>query len=873
MALNPQFPNYANGPAGTEVIGWTIVGGQPLYRLPVAYVDTGFGAAFVCEGSTIEAPTYPEGVYTPDPGWESAGSISGTPAVGQTLTFTPGTPIGTAPITTNYNWIRYIPGGTSVVVGSGLNYSPVTADLTHPLVVQSVATNANGSVATQTLPFGPINPAPPVITNAGTLTSIPPNPTAPPGTIYPTQTADLSNVVVTGFSPQVSWVWGYGTGADFQPIQLGGDTFSPVPASAVGKTIYVKVTATNTGGTVTAFSNGLQVDGAAPSVLIPPKIGPQVVVVGDTVTGAQGRWTGYPTPQVTDWGFAEFLLPTPAPIAGANKVYTYVVPQALDGKQIVFYVTATNSEGSTTAYSLPTDAVYDELKPDRLPTLTGFQSPAQFGDVITGTLGTFDPPDAYQYSYFAYANGDGSLTEIAGTRGTTTYTLGVPDLGKEIVYASYAANTGKYGPETLTTRSNSTGTIRRFLKMLTPGTLTFTGPAPLIESTCQAVAGTFSPALGTAPAPVLSTIQVGYLQNGSVPVYFDQQVGGWTSPYSFVVPDEADGSPLFFDYTVNYTDYVGAPIQTVRVQRVGLTPPAEGVAPFRVTAGQFNPANVYNAGQTIAYTPSTYNGVPTPTVTWQWYLGPSASEIGVMVQNGGLTYVLPDDSQGKWVSIIEFARNQAGSVAYSPASQQIGGPLPVWTRLPVITGNPLMTPTQGTTLNGIIPQARDPITNTPLPVTWQWMAQYPGQTPIPLGHPFTTFDFANENGRWTGAQIYIQGTATNAIGTVTCESNRIQLLGTPRIISQGAVGAGGFGISWRMSYTPCTYDGGGQTFTTSWQVVATIGATTDGFANPTTSSPLSFLPPGTGTVSASQEATNAQGATTFSAGPQSFTKI
>jgi hypothetical protein len=493
--------------------------------------------------------------------------------------------------------------------------------------------------------------------------------------------------------------------------------------------------------------------------------------------------------------------------------------------------------------------------------------------VLTGTPGTFDPSGAYRYSYFAYLNNDDTLTEIAGTRGTTTYTLGTPDLGKEIVYASYGTNVGKYGPEALTTRSTSTGTIRQFLKMLTPGTITFAGPNPLIESTCQAVAGTFSPALGTAPAPVLSTIQVGYLQNGSVPVYFDQQVGGWSSPYSFVVPDEADGSPLFFDYTVNYTDYVGAPVQTVRVQRVGLTPPAEGVAPYQVTPGQFNPANVYNAGQTIAYTPSTYSGVPTPTVTWQWYLGTSATDIGAMVQNGGLTYVLPDNSQGKWVSIIETARNQAGTVAYNPPSQQIGGPLPVWTRLPVITGNPLMTPTQGTTLSGITPLARDPITDSPAAVTWQWMAQYPGQSPTPLGHPFTTFNFVNENGRWTGAEIYIQGVATNAIGTVTCESNRVKLVGTPRILSQGAVAWGGFGISWRMSYAPCTYDAGGQTFTTSWEVIATIGGNTDGFANPTTSSPLTLLSPGTGTVSANQGATNAQGTTTFAVAPQSFTKI
>ena len=169
----------------------------------------------------------------------------------------------------------------------------------------------------------------------------------------------------------------------------------------------------------------------------------------------------------------------------------------------------------------------------------------------------------------------------------------------------------------------------------------------------QCVAGTFDPPLvASAPGPYLATLQIGYLLDGKYPQYFDEVTTGWSSPRSFVIPDEADGSPLFFDYTVAYTDYVGAPEQRLLVQRVGVTPPVEGVKPAVVTPCGFDPANQYTAGNTITWVPGTYSGLPTPKVTWAWYLGPTASDQGQMVQNGGLTYQIPDDAQGKWVDEI-----------------------------------------------------------------------------------------------------------------------------------------------------------------------------------------------------------------------------
>jgi hypothetical protein len=692
--------------------------------------------------------------------------------------------------------------------------------------------------------------------------------------IYPTQTAVFSGPTVTGNSPQVSWVWGYGSGSDFTPIQLGGTTFSPVPVSAVGKEIFVKVTATNLGGTVTAFSTGITVEGAAPTIATQPKIGPQLVEVGDTVTGQQGSFTGYPTPQVIDWGFAEFLLPTPSPIVAANKRYRYTLTPAELGKQICFYVTAQNSVGTTTAYSNPTDEVYDTLQPVSLPQLTGYQSPAQVGDVLTATPGTFSPPSSYQYSYFAYLNPDKTVTEISGTRNTTSYTLSVGDTGKEIVYASYGEIIGRGGfPETLTTKSPSTGRITQLLNTLTPPTVTWVGPAPQLGNPITSNIGTTYPTyLSQSGGPKTTSYTLWVVNDDGTYNSFVFRSGLTTfTTDTTVLPEFALGKRLRAEWVVNYRDAnnTGA-IQTASIWS-DFTPPAQGVAPAINPDPQFSSSNIYNPGYTLTFVPGTVTGKPLPTNTWEWERQVSGG--WVTVQTKGLTYVLPDDSAGWVVRVSQTAASALGTLTKITDPQLVGGPVPVWTRLPVITGNPLMTPTQGTTLNGITPLARDPITDTPLPVTWQWMAQYPGQTPTPLGNPSTTFNFINENGKWTGADIYIQGSATNAIGTVTCESNRITLIGTPRILGAGEIYTSGFGLAWRLNVNVCTYDGGGQTTTSDWTIFATIGSQTSGFGAPVTSSPLTGLLPGNGTANGSQTITNSQGTTNYNFPQTSIQKI
>jgi hypothetical protein len=689
--------------------------------------------------------------------------------------------------------------------------------------------------------------------------------------IFPTQTAVYSGPTVSGDSPQVSWVWGFGSGVDFSPIQLGGLTYSPVPVDAVGKELFIKVSATNLGGTEEAYSTGIEVDGAAPEPVRYPRIGPQDPYVDETLTGEQGLWRGYPAPQVTDWGFAHFAVPTPTPIAGANKVYTYKCTEADQGQQIVFYVTAENSSGSFTAYSDPTEAVFDTLKVDTPAKLSGASVPAEISDVLTGVPAIYDPFSAYQYSYFAYQDPDtGALTEIPGTRDTTSYTVPETDSGKQIVYYSFGSIVGKFGIESLGSTSQSTGRIWQFLQPLGRGTVTFTGDAPLIGATATATVGDVVPAIGSqAGGPTVTNISAYYVEEnpatGDVQYWFIAQQDNPTGPLSFTIPEKADGFGLSMKYEVEYRDAGGAgPVQQKTAPYTLPTPPVEGVKPFVVVEPDFDPNNVYSAGQTIAYVRGQYSGVPIPTDTWAWYLGNDVRGIdAVMVQNGGLTYTLPDNSEGKYVFVYTIISNAAGSINIYPPGKQVAGPLPVWTREPVLTGNPLMTATEGTTLNAITPLARDPITGGDAFVTWQWMAQYPGQDPTPLGHPFTSFNFTNENGRWTGADIYLQGRAENAIGVVYIESNRIKLIGTPRLLTQGYLGSAI--LPNRFFLTPCAYDGGGVETTSEWSARSVSNSTSVEQArivSPATST-QAVVGSGAGTANGTQTVTNSQGTTTY----------
>jgi hypothetical protein len=103
----------------------------------------------------------------------TAPSISGTPAVGQTLTANDGTWTN-APTSFAYQWLRCNPAGNncaSVANGTQKTYTLVGADAGHTMRVRVTATNADGSSSVQSAQTATVAPA---------TSSAAPKNTAPP---------------------------------------------------------------------------------------------------------------------------------------------------------------------------------------------------------------------------------------------------------------------------------------------------------------------------------------------------------------------------------------------------------------------------------------------------------------------------------------------------------------------------------------------------------------------------------------------------------------------------------------------------------------------------------------------------------------------
>ena len=121
-----------------------------------------------------------------------------------------------------------------------------------------------------------------------------------------------------------------------------GSTYTPVEGDAAS-TITCKVTATNSGGSAVATSNGIVVT-TIPANITPPNVTGEGTP-GQTLTSGTGAWSGYPTPT-----YAYQWRADGANISG-QTTSTYVVQAGDVGKVIICQVTATNSAGSMVAIS------------------------------------------------------------------------------------------------------------------------------------------------------------------------------------------------------------------------------------------------------------------------------------------------------------------------------------------------------------------------------------------------------------------------------------------------------------------------------------------------------------------------------------------
>ena len=170
-----------------------------------------------------------------------------------------------------------------------------------------------------------------------------------------------------------------------------------------------------------------------PSNTQEPFIGaPYLVKVGTSLSGNKGKWSGSePINYAYQWMRCNVDAQNCAKVTNATGT-DYKVVKADVGHTIRFRVTASNSDGSTTAMSNATSQIgsnADAPLESAAPTVSGN---AVVGQTLTATTGTWQGAQPISYQ-FAWQTCNVDVTSCAGTgKKGNTYTVASSDVGKRV---------------------------------------------------------------------------------------------------------------------------------------------------------------------------------------------------------------------------------------------------------------------------------------------------------------------------------------------------------------------------------------------------------------------------------------------------------
>ncbi|QHC60230.1 hypothetical protein [Rathayibacter sp. VKM Ac-2760] len=487
-------------------------------------------------------------------------TVSGSGAVGDTLTAVPGT-WGPAPVALAYQWLQdgyRIDGATSpqyVVTDSDFGSGAIT--------VQVTGTKAGYATAVRTSAA--------VLVTAGSLTNSVPTVTGS-SAIGGTLTANPGN---WGPAPvELAYQWKRNGTA------ISGATGSSyvVTSADSGTALTVSVTGTKYGyTTATRTSTATQV-GLPLQTLMPTPTISGSTTVGSTLTANPGTWDSGVTLSY------QWKKNGGTYISGATAK-TYVLKAADAGATLTVSVTGTKTGYSpATKTSATTAAVTNgAVITGATPTITGT---ATVGQKLTAVPGTWTPSPvtlAYQWQ----RNG----TAISGAT-AATYTLVAADAGAAITVAV----TGTKSGYTAVTKTSAAVTAKAALQTLMP-TPTITGTTK-VGSTLTANAGTWD--AGT-------TLSYQWKKNGGT------FLSGATAK-TYVLKASDAGATITVSVTSTKPGYSPATKTSATTAIVtggvltGATPTITGTA---------------KVGQTLTAVPGTWTPAPV-TLSYQWKRGGTA---------------------------------------------------------------------------------------------------------------------------------------------------------------------------------------------------------------------------------------------------------
>lgn len=305
----------------------------------------------------------------------------------------------------------------------------VTAAALTAAALMALVSPLRGSAQPQA---APVNTSPPTITG-----------TAAEGQMLVASTGSWSEA---SLSFAYEWLRCDTAGANCTAVAGATSSTYVLQSADVGSRLRVLVTASNAGGEATpAFSDPTAVvTGGAPTFSGEPRVTGSAVA-GQRLSASNGTWTG-DQPMTfayqwvrcgTDGGNSDGSNCTN--IAGATGT-TYVLTSAEVGSRIRVRVTATNSSGSQTSASNPTDVVKANAPVNsKPPSVSGTWVE---GQTVTVSRGTWTGASiTFTYQWLRCNSTGGSCTAIAGSTGTQ-YKLTPSDIGRKIRVNVTARNSG-----------------------------------------------------------------------------------------------------------------------------------------------------------------------------------------------------------------------------------------------------------------------------------------------------------------------------------------------------------------------------------------------------------------------------------------------
>ncbi len=415
------------------------------------YVKVGITATNSA-GSTLSWAEFTSAVAAVPPSSADAPSVTGVLTDGEELSATQGTWAGSPAISYSYQWeVCADAGGTNCadLVGAAASTYTLTAGEVGKYVrVKVTATNSAGTASAHSALTAAVAAAPPVNTSAPTLS----------GTAVEGQTLSATDGTWAG-TPPVSYSYQWESCADDQAVTCGdivGATSSTytLTMTEINQYVRVKVTATNSAGTASAYSALTAQVAPAPPVNTAVPVVSGTPTDGEILVTTDGSWTGAgPITYAYQWEACDDAGGTNcADISGATGPSHPLGPDEI-GKYVRVKVTATNPGGSTDAYSALTAQVAAAPPVNTLaPTLSGTAAEGQtLSAVSAGSWsGTTPMTFAWQWEVCDDDQGGGCV-DISGAT-NTTYTLTSSEVGKyvrlEVTATNSAGNASAYSAPT-----------------------------------------------------------------------------------------------------------------------------------------------------------------------------------------------------------------------------------------------------------------------------------------------------------------------------------------------------------------------------------------------------------------------------------------